>query len=184
MPPRAKQDQRIEVRFMFKEGLTQKEILTKLRAVHGAQALSKSSVQRWVWRFQNEGDAVGDKPKSGHPKIRDRVRPVIQAALQTDRRRTICQLANHAQVSTGTVHNVLKKDLALKKKPAKWIPHLLTAAQHLRRVTMARAALGMMRTTRRNPGIRTVVVMDESWFHTWDPESKEDSKQWLAEGQE
>lgn len=169
---------------MVKQGLSQKDILSKLRDVHGAQALSKSSVQRWVCRFQTEGDNVADKLKSGRPKTRDMVHPLIQAQLQTDKRKTIRQLANHAQVSKGTVHNILKKDLQLKKKPAKWIPHLLTAAQCLRRVTMARAALGMMRTMRRNPGIRTVIAMDESWFHTWDPESKEASKVWLSQGEE
>lgn len=48
---------------------------------------------------------------------------------------------------------------------------------------MAQAALGMMRMTRRCPGLQRIVAQDESWFHTWDPESKERSRVWLQPGE-
>ncbi len=52
----AKGDQRIEIRLLFKEGKTQRQILETLQHVHGAQALSKSSVQRWITQIHDEGD--------------------------------------------------------------------------------------------------------------------------------
>ncbi len=183
MPPRAKQDQRIEVRFLWKEGLTQAEIHTRLVAVHGQAALSRSSVQRWVTRFQKEGEAVSDKPKSGRPITRQHAVPAIRQALQQDKRKSVRQLAAAANLSVGSTHRVLKKDLHLSKKPAKWIPHLLTAPQKLRQLNLARTSLGMFRGTRRNPALQRVVTMDESWFHVWDPESKAASRVWIAPGE-
>lgn len=169
---------------MMREGLTQKQIHQRLVNVHGASALSKSSVQWWVQRIQVDGADIQDKPKTGRKKIWDAAQPQVRAILNRDKRSTIRQVAAEAHVSVGTAHRIVKHDLKLSKKPAKWVPHLLTAAQKMRCLTTARTALAMMRSIRQCPGLRRVVAQDESWFHTWDPESKQASMQWLAPGEQ
>ncbi len=171
------------MRFMWKEGKSQKQILERLQAVHGRAALSKSSVQRWVSRFQSEGDNVADHPKTGRKTVRHQFTGAVQQALNVERRSTVRQVAAKVGLSVGTTHKIIAKDLKMRKPPAKWVPHLLTAAQKLRRMNLARQSLAMMRSTRHQRGVQRVVAQDESWFHTWDPESKEASRQWINAGQ-
>ncbi len=168
---------------MLLEGRTQKEIHEHLVHVHGAGALSKSSVHRWVSRIQKEGPNVQDKPKTGQKPTRQMAQQKVQDIIQQDKRSTIREIIRKAEVSVGTAHKIVKSDLALKKKPAKWIPHLLTLPQKLQHLMTSRTALAMMRATRQCPAIRRVVTQDESWFHTWDPESKAASMQWLRTGE-
>ncbi len=178
-----KSDQRIEIWFMLREGLSQNDIHRRLVNVHGAAALSKSSVQRWVKRIQIDGADIQDRPKTGRKQICDAVQPQVRAILDQEKRSTIHQIAEQTQVSIGTTHKIITKDMKLKKKPAKWVPHLLTTAQKLHRLTTSRIALAMMQSTHQCPGLHRVVAQDESWFHTWDPESKQASRQWLADGE-
>ncbi len=58
-----KQEQRVAIKFMFKEGLTAKQIHDRLINVHGCQAVSRSTVQRWMIKFANS-EAVKDAPRS------------------------------------------------------------------------------------------------------------------------
>ena len=46
-----KHDQRAEICFLHKDGMTQKEILDSLRCVHGHAAVSQSTVSHWVSRL-------------------------------------------------------------------------------------------------------------------------------------
>lgn len=100
----------------------------------------------------------------------------LQQTLARDRCATCRQLVRQVGLSNGTVHKVLCKELKLCKKPAKWIPHLLTPAEKLRRTTTSHAALALLRH-RQHP-VR-VITRDESWFWVWQPESKAASHQWL-----
>ncbi len=167
---------------MVKEGCTQKQILEALRRIHGNEALSQSSVQRWVCRIQNEGDNIRDKPKSGAPLLRAQKVPLIRQLLQGDRRSSVRELARASGLSVGSTHKVLRKDLDLKKRPAKWIPHLLTAPQQARHLALSRQCLALMRRCR-NP-VSHLVAEDESWVFTWDPDSRRASCEWLRTNEE
>ncbi len=179
MQARAKFDQRIEIRFLCRQGYTPTMIRNALNAVHGDESLSKSSVQRWFQRFQNEGDDPRDKPKTGAPVIRTRKIAAVQQVLDQDRRASVRQIARQVKLSVGSTHKLLKKDMKLVKKSAKWIPHLLTAPQKVRRMDLARWSLAAFRMTRQHQGYQRVIAEDESWFLTWDPDSREASRQWL-----
>ena len=172
-----RKDQHLEIRFMHKLGLSAKAIHDRLLAVHGRQAVSRTTVQRWKIWFQNN-DEVQDRPKSGHPKLRtpQKVNQVKQV-IQRDQRTTVREAGRQCGVSATTAFRILKKDLGKKKKPSKWIPHFLNQAQRDRRVCLARAALQTLRR-RRNP-VSRVVAQDESWMFVWNPEDKRSSMVWL-----
>ncbi len=89
---RVKFEQRYEVRFMAKEGRSQHQILETLQKLHGPNAMSQSSVQRWVNRFQKEGDAVQNKPKSGALTKRLAKMEAVHQAVLCDRQSSIREI--------------------------------------------------------------------------------------------
>ncbi len=143
--------------------------------------MSQSSVQRWVTRFQKDGNAVEDRPKSGAPNKRQSKLEAVRQAVQRDRCSSIREIARQVHLSYGSTQKVIKTDLKLKKKSARWIPHLLNQAGKDRRVQWCREALAMMR--RRVDPVHFVVAADESWIFAYDPESKEASRQWMEADQ-
>ncbi len=174
-------DQRIEIRFLWKTGLNAKQIHDRLVQVDGRNAVSHSTVQRWILKFPQD-ESVKDKPCPGRPKVRTAAKvQKLTRAVQIDKRSSVRELADQVKISKDSVHRMLRKDLHLKKKPSKWVPHLLTPAEKARHVDCSREALKQMQA-RVNP-VETVVAEDESWFFCWDPERKQASMQWLADGE-
>lgn len=100
----------------------------------------------------------------------------VQQVLETDRRATVRQLAAETQLSTGSVHNILKKDLELKKKAPKFVPCVLTQEQMDLRVRLCRENL---KETQDPLFLWSVVTGNESWFSVLEPEQKQQSLQWV-----
>ncbi len=178
-----KEEQRVEIRFCVRAGMSRSECFRRLSGVHGAQTLSKSQVNRWFARFSADLNApLKDKPRSRGARLLNQGKlDEINRALQQDKRKTCRQLSQECGVSVGSAHNAVRKHLQLRKKSAHWIPHLLTDHQKQRRVQCARHALAFLR--RRNAaGPVHVITGDESWFWTWMPDSKKSSCQWLPRG--
>ncbi len=89
-------------------------------------------------------------------------------------------LARQVGVSHGSAHKAVTKTMRLKKRPARWVPHLLTVPQQARRLQVSRAIL---HNFRRDPQLhRRMITGDESWFHVYDPQSHRQSLQWCASG--
>ncbi len=178
----AKGDQRVEIRLLFKEGKTQREIVETLQRLHGAHALSKSSVQRWITRIRDEGDDLSDKPHPGAPMLRTLRTATAQQKIAEDPRKSVRQLSHDLNLSVGATHKLLTKDMALKKKTARMVPHFLDNNQKMRRVQTCRDNLQLF-CRRVNP-VQWVVAQDESWFFTWDPASKKSNCEWRRAGED
>ncbi len=173
-----KKDQRIQIKFMVAEGLSQ-EVIHHVQAVNGNNSLCRSSIQNWYNRFRNGDPLNDDCPKSGAPKKRTAAKiQQINNIIQQDRRSSLRELARQSGQSYGATRKVVKEDLSLKKKPAKWIPHFLTNAQKNRHVYHARAALQMFRCQQNRP--ESIICEDESWIHVWNPGSKESTHEWIS----
>ncbi len=182
MPPQ-KKDQRIEIRFLVKEGVHNVEIIRRMQRVHGANCVSESTIKRWANWFRTGQDSVDNRPKSGAPKKRTPAKLAqIQQVVQREGRSSIQQIATEVKLSFGTVRKALHKDLNMSKLSARWIPHLLSDPQKVRRMALARAALQHLQS--RIVPVDTVIAEDESWMFVWDPESRQASKQWIARGGE
>ncbi len=174
-----KKDQRCEIWFCVRQGLSRQDTREQLRHAHGQSTLFVSQINWWYSRFladpdRNDSDLCHNPgPRKATPvKVNE-----VRAVLDRDKRATCRQIACEVGVSNGTAHNILRKKLKLSKKPAKWVPHLLTPAQKLRRITAARASLAMFR--RHNRPVH-VITGDESWFWVWQLECKQASRQWLG----
>ncbi len=116
----AKTEQRVMIKFMAKEALCAKEIHDRLVAVHRRGAVSRSTVQRWLLRFQNT-EEVKDLPRSGRPSQSAQTIQAVSNFIQQDKRHTLRQTAAAVGISSGLVHKILHKDLQLKKRAATWL---------------------------------------------------------------
>ena len=65
--------------------------------------------------------------------------------IEEDRRLTVRELAEETGISKTTIDEILVHDLQLKHVPARWVPHLLTDANHAERVRCSREFFSMMR---------------------------------------
>ncbi len=81
-------------------------------------------------------------------------------------------------ISQGVVHKILRKDLKLRRKTAKYVPHLLTPLNLRCRLEICQM---MLRIIRNKPSLlRRIVTMDESFVYMYDLELKGQSSQWLG----
>ncbi len=76
------------------------------------------------------------------------------------------------------IFNILHKDLKLKKLCACFIPKVLTDAQKAQRLQICRDNLA--RLAREPLLLHNIILGNESWVYTFDPESKQKSQAWLS----
>ena len=100
----------------------------------------------------------------------------MEQVLEVDRCATVRQMAAEVQVSTGSVHNILTKDLELKKKAPKFVPRILTQEQKDLRMWICRQNL---KETQDPLFLWTLVTGDELWFSVLEPEQKQQNLQWI-----
>ncbi len=100
--------------------------------------------------------------------------------IQADRTLTLDALAVQSNLPKITIYRILRHDLHLKRRSAKFVPALLTPNHWRQRLE---ACQNMLRITRINPGfLKCIVTMDETWVYMYDPASKVQSSEWLATG--
>ena len=96
--------------------------------------MSHKTVCRWVAKFsagqQQLKDAATTTTKGNIGNIRN--------ILKINARFTIRKLVGMTNLSLARVHAILKKHLKVRKRNARWIPHLLTDEQKKTYVTMAK----------------------------------------------
>ncbi len=178
--PECRHEQRVNLKFLCKAGFKPNECWTRLRQVFQNDVMSKTQVRVWWKRFHSGEEATSDRPKSGRPRSH-RNRPntqVIQNLIGVDNRRSIRGLANASGLSRGTVWNIVKKDLKLRRRCARLVPHLLTAEQKAFRKRLCQENLDLMRE---DPGqfLASVITTDETWIATFEPETKRQSSAWV-----
>ena len=83
-------------------------------------------------------------------------------------------------VSVGTVHTIIRKELKMRKICAKFVPTILREDQKERRCHDSRE---MVELSNSNPAVLdALVTCNESWIYCYDPETKRQSSQWKHVG--
>ncbi len=106
---------------------------------------------------------MNDLHCSGRPKSTRTQQNIdnVRACVHADRRTGLYNVCENTGLSYGTVQRIVKRDLHLKKRAAKMIPHELTAAQRQTRVTLCQQFLHHAC----DPGwLKRIITADESWF--------------------
>ena len=174
---------RAVIRYLGLKGLPPKEVHEDMIATLGEEAPSYTTVKKWAAEFKRGRESLEDDPRSGRPvtvSTQDVIDKVLDIIL-ADRRTTQRTIAFELQISQERVHNIIHQDLGMTKVSARWVPRLLTPDHKRARLVTSRDNLALFE---RDPEdfLQRFVTMDETWVHHYQPESKEQSKQWKRPG--
>ena len=101
----------------------------------------------------------------------------IHGIIMADRRVTERYIAIELGISRERVHTVIHNELQMSRVSARWVPKLLSADQKRTRHNMSKDNLAIFKANPASFLLRFVTV-DETWVHNFQPESKQQSKQW------
>ena len=84
-------------------------------------------------------------------------------------------------ISVGSAHSILHDDLCLSKLSARWVPNALRPNQLNLRSELSTAILLRIEADE-DRFFDRIITGDETWVYLYDPETKQQSKQWLPRG--
>ena len=87
---------------------------------------------------------------------------------------TVYQIAETVGISVGSAHSILHDHLCLSKLSARWVPKALCPNQLNLISELSMAILLKIKADED--------CLDETWVYQYDPETKQQSKQWLPRG--
>ncbi len=91
------------------------------------------------------------------------------------------ELAAHTEMSKSAMHQMLRKDMKLRKLALKFIPKILTQSQKDTRVEISWSNLAKLEA---DPSILSkLIATDESWIFTYDPRTKRADMEWTLPGE-
>jgi histone-lysine N-methyltransferase SETMAR len=157
------------------------EIHQLLHQVLGDLCPSIQTVRHWYQDFSHGRESVDDLQRSGRPVSVNTNENVekVRELLAEDRRVSVEQVADHLGVSFGTAHHILTVELGKKKVAAKWVPHILSEEQQEMRVQICRLHLRRFHKEKQS-FLDRIVTGDETWCYSYDPETKQQSSEWLS----
>lgn len=131
-----KLEQRGAINYLRRNGDSAFVVHQKLKATYKEQCLSRPTVYRWYNEFKNGRSSVKLKGGPGAP-VKVRTTEIVNTAatlVADDARITLRSVAHALQISLGTAHTILSKDLGYSRICARWIPRLLTDEMKAERV--------------------------------------------------
>ena len=174
---------RAVIKFLFLEGVAPKEIHERLLKVYKDSSPSIRTVERWVAEFRRGRMSLEDEPREGRPKTASTPEIIekIQDKVLEDRRITERDLVEALEISLGSVSHILTEVLGFRKLCAQWVPHSLTMKQKRIRMQLSQQHLERFRQDKKD-FVRRFITMDEIWVYHYDPESKQEAKEWCEPG--
>ncbi|XP_076039465.1 histone-lysine N-methyltransferase SETMAR-like [Oratosquilla oratoria] len=142
-----------------------------------------SIIKTWAADFIHGRDSLEDDPRPGRPATvtTQEIIDKIHDMLLTDQCLTEHFIATELGISQERVHAFINNHLVMMKVSDRWVPKLLGPDQKRLRCNMSMNNLAIFYG---NPQIfiQRFVTIDEAWDHHFQPESKEQSKQWKHHG--
>lgn len=173
-------EQRIVVKFHTKLGKNATETYHLLKRVYGDDCLSRTTVFEWYKRFQDGREDVKDDARPGRPTTSSTDENIekIGKLVRSDRRLSIRAIAETVGIDKECVRQILHENLNMRKVCAKMVPKNLTEEQKQTRVDVCADTLEAIEN---DPTLlERVITCDESWFFTYDPETKRQSMHWKS----
>ncbi len=182
-PIPVKLQQRFNVFFAQRMGVSMAVTVKAIQYVYGWNSLSPTQIWHWFWQFQSGRNRVLDLPRKAKENTGRTPQNInkVKELIDQDNRQSISTLSFLTGIPWSMCRKILRWDLKLCKKSAKFVPHLLTEAQMYERF---RISSMMLAKIKEEPSfLETVVTMDESWVYSYDPELKCQSNAWLRKGE-
>ena len=93
----------------------------------------------------------------------------------------IYQIAETGGILVGSAHLILHDDLCLSKLSARWVPKALHPSKLNLRSELSTAILLKIEADE-DCFFDQIITGDETWVYQYDPETKQQYKQWLPRG--
>jgi len=124
-------EQRVAIKSCFKAGLSATETLVLVQKAYGNEAVNRSNVFRWYFRFRDrrelvEGDERGGRPKSTRTEVNI---AAVADLVKNDHRIASRMIAESLNFLKTVVLLILKEDLVKGKLCARFVPHSLILEQ-------------------------------------------------------
>ena len=164
-------------------GDTPRNIFNDLSRVYGRDACSESTVKKWSIRFRERREAIADDPRAGRPVTATTTNNIslVSKMIEEEAHITIEGIANHVDLSSGTVHEILSLHLGLRKVCSRWVPHLLSDSQKKARLNAAKSLLKIYGHCNERR-LFEICIGDETWMRFSEPLRKEQNRVWLPKG--
>lgn len=162
-------------------GHSAKAILQDVETAFHPKAMTLTQIYRIIKAYKEGRDREDQRGQNAKKTVRTPEMIVaVKDYIESDRRVTYTDIEEAFGLTPGTVNTIIKDDLGLIKKSARWVPRLLDFEQKKKRVDLSMDFCKL--ATRKADFLQSIVTMDESAvsFHT--PETKAQSKQWLPKG--
>ena len=170
------------IKFCFKLGKNATETYGMLQTAFGASCMNQVSVFEWYKRFKKGREFVRDDERCGRSKEVNRPELIgqIKNFMDKDHCVSIETISAQFDVSVGTVHTIIYKELKMQKICVKFVPRVLREDQKERHCHDSRE---MVKLINSDPAVLdALVTCDESWIYCYDPETKRQSSQWKHAG--
>ena len=120
-----------------------------------------------------------DDPRSGRKVTvsTDKRIAAIEEYVMKDRRTTVWQVGENFDIGYGTAQDILINVLGMRWVCARWVPRLLVPDQKTVRVQIC-TELQQRLSDESDSFLNKVITCDETWFHFFELESKQQSSMW------
>ncbi len=174
-------EQRVNIKFCQKIGMTAAQTWRMLKRAFGEECLSFTQIKMWFKRFKEGNDRVVDLPRSGRPNTRHKRLQEVVVAVERDRRKTVRQVSQEAGLPKTSCHRVMTADLKMAKISPKFVPHVLTENQARHRKHLSELNLDSVRNEKRF--LETIISGDETWISLFENNTKIESCEWVKPGE-
>lgn len=169
---------RAVIKFCVERGYSATETYKILQETPTKHSISRNRTFVWCRLFKEGRKSLEDEKRSGRRSSLDTTSiDAVKDAVTGDRRVTIKDICCQTDLSYGTVQRILTDKLNMRKVSCRWIPRLLTADNKGQRVRASKKFLAQYRRLG-TEFLDKIITTDETWMHLYDPETKEQSRQW------
>jgi len=171
---------RAVMKFLFLQGNSAKNIHTEMSQTLAEKCPSYSTVKTWTSRFKTGHFTVEDEPRSGRPltSTDPATCDAVHELILEDRRISAKKIAHILDISRERVGFIITTILDMRKLSG--VPKCLNSDQEKERVEASKAVLVHFEAAQ--DFLARLVTEDKTWLHIYDPETKEQSKEWSHSG--
>jgi hypothetical protein len=155
--------QRLIVAYLSLRGISPREIHDDIVATLGRDAMSYSSVTRYLREAQLPPSKPEPHPADVQRDLDDSDQAIL-SALEDSPFASVRQLSRLTHLPSTTVYRRLTQSLGFVARHLRCVPHALSDAQKGKRVNLSRR-LVQMPEVQRDRAWHDIVTLDESWFY-------------------
>ena len=172
------EEQRAVIRFLAAESVIPSEVYRRISAQYGSSCLNQSNVYKWMERFKEGHTSIKDEPRQGRPsEVNTPEKQQAVNDLIVAERRTVEEIAQQMDISTGTAHHIIREELKFFKVSCRWVPKMLTPEHKQNCLDISRKLLDQFHKEGET-FLHRIITCDETWSFHYEPKTKQQSMEW------